>query len=90
MSHDFSVGMAGQKPLVSCDLHPSGYMIAVALDDQIRLYHVLHEELRLFHSVDMKNLKKVRFTNGGQTLCITDYKAVHIFDTYTLTRIGNL
>ena len=79
--------------MVSCSLHPSGYLVAVATNDQIKIFHVLHRELREFHSIDskeIKNIKKVNFTNGGQFICITDSKAIHLYDTFTLTPIGNL
>ena len=46
LSQNFALGLGEQKPLVSCALHPSGYYMAVALADQIRMYHILHPDLK--------------------------------------------
>ena len=55
-----------EATLVSCALHPSGYNIMVGLNDSIKLYHILHGELREFFCFDnIKNIKRVNFTAGG-------------------------
>ena len=52
LEQNFAAGLGGQKPLVSCALHPSGYYMAVGLHDQLRLYHILHPGLKEFRVYD--------------------------------------
>jgi hypothetical protein len=55
-------------------LHPSGFYLAVALIDHIKIYHLMHDELRLFHTHEIKQVKKLKFSNGGQILVAADHK----------------
>lgn len=86
LEQNFALGLGEQRPLTSCALHPSGYYMAVALNDQIRLYHILHPDLKQFNQYDLKNTKQIKFSSGGQYLCVIESK-VHIFNTYTLERV---
>ena len=53
------------KPLLSLALHPSGYYLAAGFMDKVRIMHVLHDELREFRTLEIKNVNKVKFSNGG-------------------------
>ena len=64
--------------------------MVVALADQIRLYHILHPDIKQFNSYEIKNTKRIRFSAGGQYLCAVDHKNIHIFSTYSLERVRNL
>lgn len=46
-------------------MHPSGYYMAVALVDKIKIMHVLIDELREFRILDVKNTSKMKFSTGG-------------------------
>lgn len=78
------------QELLSCALHPSGYYMAVALDEQIRLYHLLHEDTKQFNSYELKNTKRIKFSSGGQYFCAVDHKNVYIFHTFSLKLVRNL
>ncbi len=52
LEKNFGFRLGEQKPLISCALHPSGYYMAVALADNIRLYHILHPDLQEFNQYD--------------------------------------
>lgn len=51
-----------QEPLTCAALHPSGYFLAVGLQDNLKMYHIMHEggdeehhesqALRQFHTFD--------------------------------------
>ena len=43
------------KPLISVAIHPSGYYLAASFIDKIRLYHILHDELRHYKNIEVKN-----------------------------------
>lgn len=60
------------KPLLSVTLHPSGYYMAAGFVDKVRIMHILHEELLEFRTLEIKNCNKMKFSNGGQILAITD------------------
>ena len=90
LEQNFALGLGEQKPLISCALHPSGYYMAVALTDHIRLYHILHPDLKQFNQYEYKNTKRIKFSSGGQYFCSVDHKNIHIFSTYTLERVRNL
>ena len=64
--------------------------MAVALTDQVRVYHLLHEEFRQFHCYEIKNVKKIRFSSGGQFLVVADHKKMFIFHTYSLEKIKDI
>ena len=90
LEKNFALNLGGQKPLVSCALHPSGYYAAVALNDNIQLFHILHEEMQQFRTYELKNSKRIAFSSGGQYLCVIIHTSVHVFDTYSLTKVKNL
>ena len=58
--------------------------MAIALADHVCLYHILHGEFRKFHTIEIKYVKKVRFSSGGQFFVIADHKK--IFFQYLLAR----
>jgi len=43
------------KPLISVAMHPSGYYMAASFIDKIRMYHILHDELRHYKNIEIKN-----------------------------------
>jgi len=51
---DMSIREAA-KPLISVAIHPSGYYLAASFIDKVRLYHILHDELRHYKNVEVKN-----------------------------------
>lgn len=53
------------KPLLSVTLHPSGYYMAAGFTYNVRIMHVLHDELRDFRTLEIKNCNKMKFSNGG-------------------------
>jgi WD40 repeat protein len=62
---NFNKKTGDPRPLRCCALHPSGYYMAIALIDQLTVYHILHNDLRVFHSYDQKNIKQLKFSSGG-------------------------
>lgn len=64
--------------------------MAVALQDQIRLYHILHPDLKQFNSHEHKNTKRIRFSQGGQYYVAIDGKRMRVFSTYSLEEVRSL
>jgi hypothetical protein len=53
-------------------LHASGYYMAVAFDDYVKLYHVLYQDLEEFHTYPIKYTKQLKFSSCGQYLFAAD------------------
>lgn len=53
------------KPLLSVAMHPSGYYMAAGFMDKVRIMHILHDELREFRTLEIKNCVKMKFSTGG-------------------------
>jgi hypothetical protein len=66
------------KPLLSVALHPSGYYMAAGFLSCVLVMHILHDELRTFKQLkdskgyDLKNVTKMKFSNGGHLLVVSD------------------
>lgn len=78
------------RPLKSVAIHPSGYYLAASFIDKIRLYHILHDELRHYRSLEIKSSNLMRFNSGGNFLFIVDQKNVLIYNAYTLVKLHQI
>lgn len=56
---------SGHTYLQSLALHPSGFYLAVAFIDKVKIYHLLDTEIREYRVLDLKNCHKIKFSNGG-------------------------
>jgi|LauGreDrversion4_2_1035121.scaffolds.fasta_scaffold33366_6 hypothetical protein len=71
-------------------MHPSGYYLAVGLTENIKIYHLMHDDLRLFHTYDIKRSKKLKFSTGGQYLVAATDKHIILLSTYGLEQLCKL
>lgn len=78
------------RPLKSVAMHPSGYYLAASFIDKIRLYHILHDELRHYRSLEVKGCNLMRFNAGGNLLFVVDQKNVLIYNAYTLVKLHQI
>ena len=78
------------RPLKSIAIHPSGYYLAASFIDKIRLYHILHDELRAYKTLEVKNCQRMRFNPGGNFFFVVDGKNVIIYNAYTLQRLHHI
>ena len=46
--------------------------------------------MQQFRTYELKNSKRIAFSSGGQYLCVIIHTSVHVFDTYSLTKVKNL
>lgn len=53
------------NPLICVAFHPFGYYIAAGFVDKIRYFHLLHDQLRIYKEIVLKNCCLLRFSNGG-------------------------
>jgi cilia- and flagella-associated protein 57 len=54
--------------LQSVAFHPSGYYIALGFKDKLRIFHLMHRDLRLYKELSLTNTTKLKFSNGGHFL----------------------
>lgn len=78
------------KPLKSIAIHPSGYYMAASFIDKIRIYHILHDELRAYKTLEVKNCSLMRFNPGGNYFFVADGKNLQIYNSYTLLKVHQL
>lgn len=78
------------KPLISVAIHPSGYYLAASFIDRIRMYHILHDELRHYKNIELKNVQKMKFSVGGHFFFAADSKTIYVFNSYTLQSVNKL
>lgn len=78
------------RPLKSVAIHPSGYYMAASFIDKIRVYHIMHDELRHYKSLEIKNCSKMRFNPGGNLFFVVDGKTLLIFNSYTLQKVHQI
>lgn len=64
--------------------HPSGFHILVAFTDKVSMMNVLSSSIKEYNSVQMKNCKEVRFSNGGHLFAAGGAnQGIHVFNFYT-------
>lgn len=54
--------------MFSVAFHPSGYLLAAGFYDKLRVFHVLHGELRVYKELVVKNCTQIKYSNGGHML----------------------
>lgn len=79
-----------QDKLTCASLHPSGYYLAVGLQDQLKVFHLMHDDFRLFHCFDIKKSSKLKFSQGGHLLVVATDKHVYFISTYGLEVLSKL
>ena len=93
---EFEYSLQDYNPLICVAFHPSGYYIAAGFTDQIRLFHLLHTELRIYKEVNKKVCELLRFSNGGSYLAAacrklkTNTYEIYIYNSYSLAKISKL
>jgi len=64
--------------------HPSGFHILVAFTDKVSMMNVLSSSIKEFNSVQMKNCREVRFSNGGHLFAAGGMnQGIYVFNFYT-------
>jgi len=72
------------KPLCSVAIHPSGYYMAAGFIDKVRMFHVLHNELREYINKDIRNCTNVMFSNTGQYFLCHDAKYLYVYSSFMM------
>ncbi len=84
------------NPLICVAFHPFGYYIAAGFVDKIRYFHLLHDQLRIYKEIVLKNCCLLKFSNGGQYLAAAYNKNkssqyfVNIYNSYSAELVGSL
>ena len=72
------------KLLLTVAMHPSGYYFAAGFMDKIRIFHITHNGIRCFRTLDVKHATFLRFSTGGQWFVATDARCIYLYNSYTL------
>lgn len=65
-------------------MHPSGFHIVVALVDKILMMNILSKSLNTFKSLQIKNCREVRFSNGGHLFAAAvGNNSIQVYNFYT-------
>ena len=76
------------KPLLTLALHPNGYFMCVGFIDKSRLFHIMHNTLREYRELPVKQCTLMRFSHGGNLLCMsTIQKNIYVYQPFTLESI---
>ena len=70
-------------------IHPSGYQCAISFVDKILIHHILHDELRVSNTIDLKSAYLIKYSTGGQYFFAIEQSTVHIYNAYTFEWIYN-
>ena len=68
-------------------MHPSGYQLAASFIDKIQIHHILHDELRLVKSIDLRNASLIRYSKGGQYFFAIEKSTIYIYNAYTFVEL---
>lgn len=77
------------NPLICVAFHPFGYYIAAGFVDKIRYFHLLHDQLRTYKEIVLKNCSLLKFSNGGQYLAAgynkskSNHYLINIYNSYS-------
>lgn len=72
--------------LQSIALHPSGFYLAIAFIDKVKIYHLLDNDIREYRVLEAKGQHLIKFSNGGQYLACVDQKDLSVYYSYTLEK----
>ena len=86
LQKEFKSSDSTRTYLQSVALHPSGFYMAIAFIDKVKIYHLLDDQYREYRVLDIKNCHSVKFSNGGQYLACVDLKEISIYYSYTLEK----
>lgn len=90
------MGSAELSPLCSVGFHPSGYYIAAGFLDKLRIFHVLHSELKPYKEMAVKSCTQVKFSNGGHMLAAayprpkSNHYYINVYEAYTMEFLHTL
>jgi WD40 repeat protein len=90
LQDQFKSSDASRTYLQCVALHPSGFYLAIAFIDKVKIYHLLDNEFREYRVIDQKNCHKVKFSNGGHFLVCVDFKEISVFFSFTLERLAKM
>eukprot|EP00466_Bigelowiella_natans_P020910 jgi/Bigna1/37070/e_gw1.17.10.1 len=74
----------------SVSLHPSGFHILVGFSNNLCLFNVLMDEIKLCKEFEIKSCNECHFSNGGHLFAAADGSDILIYQTYTCEKIAKL
>lgn len=67
-------------------LHPSGYYMAIAFSDKVKIYFIMDSEFKLYRELEVKNCHTIKFSNQGNYLACVDLKEISVFYSFSLEK----
>lgn len=81
---------AQARPLSGAAIHPTGYQVAVSFIDKIWIHHILHDEMRQYKCLEIKNATLIKYSRGGQYFFAVEKQWIYVFNAYTLQQIDKI
>lgn len=75
------------KPLSSVAIHPSGYQLAIAFIDKVKIHHILNDDLKLTNQIELRQCNLLKYSTGGQYLFVVERSNIFVYNAYTYQRI---
>jgi len=86
--------MAAKNPIgeeaTAVAFHPSGFHVLAAVGDKLMFMNVLSNSISLYHEVVHKNVREIRFSNGGHLFAVGVGSYTLIYNFYTSSNPPNL
>lgn len=67
----------------SVAFHPSGFHIVVGFSDKLRMMNVSNNVIRSYKDINMKNVREVKFSQGGHLFAAASASMIKVFNFYT-------
>ena len=71
-------------------MHPSGTQLIAGFKDRIRVFNLLHGELRLFFEIAVNKCRYLAYSHGGHQFAVASGINVFIYSAYNYEQLHNL
>lgn len=72
-----------EKGINSMSFHPSGIHLAASFKDKVRILNLTIDELEVARDLNIRDSRKVEFSDGGKYLAIANENVIQLYNFYT-------
>lgn len=71
------------KVVNSMSFHPSGLHLAASFKDKVRIINITIDELEIVRDINIRDSRKIEFSEGGKYLAIANETVIQLYNFYT-------